>query len=106
MRLHSARTEGMGAGARGGASPTGVMIGALLAVGVAVAAFGAWALVPLAAVAIATALAAWWLASRFGGLTGDCYGAIIELAEVAALLAMSAVFANSAAAAFPWGGRA
>lgn len=106
MRIRPARAGGMGAGARTGASAPAMTVAALLAVAVAAAVLGWWAFVPLVAVAAVTGLAAWWLARRFDGLTGDCYGATIELAEVAALLAMSAVFANASTSAFPWGSRA
>lgn len=42
---------------------------------------------PVAAAFGVTALASVWFARKLGGLTGDTYGACIELAEAAALLA-------------------
>ncbi|HRC88126.1 MAG TPA: adenosylcobinamide-GDP ribazoletransferase [Thermoanaerobaculia bacterium] len=42
-----------------------------------------------------------WLAGRFGGLTGDCYGALVELTEAAVLLA-AAGLAKHGAESWPW----
>jgi adenosylcobinamide-GDP ribazoletransferase len=41
--------------------------------------------------ALSMALAAGWIRSRIGGLTGDAYGAICELVEVTCLLALAAL---------------
>jgi adenosylcobinamide-GDP ribazoletransferase len=85
-----AREHGLGrAFARhGGALEAGVASVVLLPV---LLAAGRPVIVPLVA-ALATALAiGLWLWRRIGGLTGDVYGAAIELAEIAFLLARGAV---------------
>jgi adenosylcobinamide-GDP ribazoletransferase len=43
----------------------------------------------LASTAVTTFLTAAWIRSQIGGLTGDAYGAICEIGEVAALLALA-----------------
>ncbi|HLZ57223.1 MAG TPA: adenosylcobinamide-GDP ribazoletransferase [Ktedonosporobacter sp.] len=90
----SARTTGLGASFRqtvtlqrlGIAGGTSFLIA--LIVGLAV---GSWlaglaALLVWVGATIAALLAGGWIARNLGGLTGDSYGAIIEISEVAALL--------------------
>jgi adenosylcobinamide-GDP ribazoletransferase len=90
--FRSARAGGMGAAAREGAAWTVIACGVVLAGGAGFVAFG-WAGLVLAVIVVGAALlAAAWLAGRLGGLTGDCYGAVIELTEVLAVLAASALF--------------
>jgi cobalamin synthase len=48
---------------------------------------GARTIFPAAAALVAAALAGAWMYRRLGGLTGDVYGAVIELSEVAFLIA-------------------
>jgi adenosylcobinamide-GDP ribazoletransferase len=88
-RFMPARTSGLGATfARGARALPATVIAAIVIVGLAtlgevrvVAASGA-------AVAAGVSLAA-WLASRFGGLTGDGHGAAGYAAETAALVVMA-----------------
>lgn len=48
-----------------------------------------WALAVAPAVTLLAAAAGWWSARRLGGfLTGDCYGALIVVCEIAILLAL------------------
>ena len=84
---------------------------AALAVGAACLAAALWLfgggpealmLLPLAGAgaalaAVAGALAAWRLSRRFGGLTGDLYGALIEGLELLLLLAVVAVGSHAGA---------
>ena len=75
----AARAESLGARSREGNWPVGALI-----------ALPAVLLMPGAAVAalVAALLVAWFAASRLnGGISGDVYGAIIEIAEVAVLIA-------------------
>jgi len=80
--------KGLGNGLRDGATPAAVTIGFGLA------AAAAWAFAGIAGVlaVIATALAAWLfgrsVTRKLGGFTGDVYGALVEGAETAALLAL------------------
>jgi adenosylcobinamide-GDP ribazoletransferase len=46
---------------------------------------------PSAAALVTVALLALWLTRRLGGMTGDAYGAAIEMAEVAFLVAAGAL---------------
>ena len=52
--------------------------------------FGVRVLLPSAAAVATAAAVAFWVRRRLGGLTGDVYGAAVELAEVAFLVAASA----------------
>lgn len=81
-----AREQGMGTAFQAGASRWHVVIGlvtAAVAGGLLLGATGLFVLA--AAVAISLALG-WWISRMLGGMTGDAYGAVNELAEVTALL--------------------
>ena len=86
---------GLGQRAKTGAGPRQLTIATATAVLVTALAWRlglGWvapALLLLAALTLL--LSAWWIRSRIGGLTGDAYGAICELIEVAALLALAAL---------------
>lgn len=72
-------TEGLGTRSTVGAS--------VLALAIAVPCAG-WATPGMvAAVVVAAAPIAWWSSGRLGGITGDGFGAVTELAEALALLA-------------------
>ena len=63
------------------------MVGATLVVGLLVAACGVRLLVPVLVALGVVLLVAAVMRRRLGGLTGDVYGAAIEIAEAAALVA-------------------
>ncbi len=97
-----ARPEGMGAATRAGATVPAVAMGLALATVVAAVTLG-WAGVASAAIAGAFGVAAGaWISGRMGGLTGDGYGAVIELTETAALCAAAAFLANGHGSAWVW----
>lgn len=96
-----ARSEGMGASAEAGASGTAIAA-ALAIAGVAATAALGWQGLAVAGGTLAAMLVlAAWLASRFGGLTGDTYGALVEIGEVTLLLAGSALLVRGWAEPFP-----
>jgi adenosylcobinamide-GDP ribazoletransferase len=79
-----ARPVGLGCGFKRGAGWIQLALATVLAVTL-VASLG-WGAAKEALAALAVALAiGWWLRMRLGGLTGDVYGATIELCEVASL---------------------
>jgi adenosylcobinamide-GDP ribazoletransferase len=83
-----ARPEGLGRAFHGGTGALQLAV-ATLFTALALGGFGAPVVVPvLAALAAALGLAI-WLHRRLGGLTGDVYGAAIELAELAFLVMAS-----------------
>jgi adenosylcobinamide-GDP ribazoletransferase len=57
---------------------------------------GWWGLLVLGVAAAGTLLAARWMARSLGGLTGDTYGALCELAEVASLAVLAAAATHGA----------
>ncbi len=79
-----ARQEGLGRAFHGEARLPQVATATIFVVA-AVAAFGLRFFTPAAGALFAAMLFAFWLRWRLGGLTGDVYGATIELAEVVAL---------------------
>ena len=81
-----AREEGLGRAFRGTAGGREMAIAAVLAA-VAIAPFAPASLLPAAAALATAAAVALSVNRRLGGLTGDVYGAAIELAEAAALAA-------------------
>jgi adenosylcobinamide-GDP ribazoletransferase len=87
-----ARTEGTGRAFSGQATWRQVA-GATILIGLALAALGARLIVPAAAALVASSLFALWLRARLGGLTGDVYGAAIEIAEVTMLAVAGAMSA-------------
>lgn len=88
-----ARPEGVGAGFHARAWPVATVAGGGMATVVAVALFGIGGLFVVAAT-VALALACGALATRtVGGMTGDLYGATLEVSE-AGLFLFIAVFAN------------
>lgn len=81
-----ARAEGLGKSFAGGTGSHTVWIAGLLTL-VLVAPFGLTALWPAVAGFAFGLLAARYVANRLGGMTGDVYGAVLELSEVAVLVA-------------------
>ena len=68
-----------------------VVVALLIALAIAIPSAGLATGWMVAAVAGASALVGWWSTRRVGGITGDGYGAAIELGETVALLAAVAV---------------
>lgn len=82
----AARSEGLGQSFRRRAGPRELVVAAIFGV-VGMAFLGTWYVrATIWALAIAGSFGI-WLWRRLGGLNGDCYGAAVELAEVAFLLA-------------------
>ncbi|HEX9307980.1 MAG TPA: adenosylcobinamide-GDP ribazoletransferase [Anaeromyxobacter sp.] len=82
----SAREEGLGRAFHGTAGGREIAIAGVLAAA-AVAPFAPASLVPVAAALATAAAVALSVSRRLGGLTGDVYGAAIEIAEAALLAA-------------------
>jgi adenosylcobinamide-GDP ribazoletransferase len=85
-----ARADGLGRAFSGEAGKREVGIATALALG-AVVALGPRLLVPAAGALVAATMLALWLRQRLGGLTGDVYGAAIEVAEVTMLVLAGAI---------------
>lgn len=93
MAFPYARIEGMGASQPGHASGAALALGSATATVAAVLLLGIGG-VYLLALAIGVALSVGLVAKRMvGGMTGDLYGATVEIAEIALLLFIAA-FAN------------
>jgi adenosylcobinamide-GDP ribazoletransferase len=84
-----ARPEGLGRAFHEGGGPRELVIALALAA-LVLAGFGLRVLLPAAAALVAVALLVLSVRRRLGGLTGDVYGAAIELAEAGFLVAASA----------------
>ena len=80
-----ARAEGVGRAFSGEAGRLQAAIATVIAV-VTVAALGAPLVLPALGTAVVVFAFAFWLHRRLGGLTGDVYGAAIELGEVSMLV--------------------
>jgi adenosylcobinamide-GDP ribazoletransferase len=85
-----AREEGLGRAFSGAARGREVAVASVLVVGL-VAALGTRLLLPALGALCAASLFALWLRRRLGGLTGDVYGATIELAEATTLVLAGAL---------------
>jgi adenosylcobinamide-GDP ribazoletransferase len=86
----AARPDGQGAAFARGVGLPGALLAAALATAAAVAVLGAGGLVVALVGLGAAAAAARLVAGRLGGVTGDVLGAGVEVAELAALLAVIA----------------
>ncbi|MEK7714563.1 MAG: adenosylcobinamide-GDP ribazoletransferase, partial [candidate division NC10 bacterium] len=86
----AAKAEGHGAAFRAGARVVAAPVALAVALVAAVAALGPARLLVTAAALVAALALAWFMASRLAGITGDVLGAAIEVAELAALLTVSA----------------
>jgi adenosylcobinamide-GDP ribazoletransferase len=80
-----ARPEGLGRAFKGTSRGRELAIAAVTAAAV-VAALGWRMLLPTVGAGVLALLLGVWLTRRLGGLTGDVYGAAVELAELAALV--------------------
>jgi adenosylcobinamide-GDP ribazoletransferase len=85
-----ARAGGLGRDFQSQVRRGGFVFGTLATLALALAVAGARGLVAAALVWVAVHLLARWWTRALGGLTGDTYGALCEIAEVAALALMSA----------------
>jgi adenosylcobinamide-GDP ribazoletransferase len=99
-----ARESGLGTPYKRG---VGLRLGvALLATAaVAVLLLGPWALIAVLVAVAAGELTARFAAARLGGgVTGDVYGACIEIAEAASLLCLLGLLRSGLGVGFPLGG--
>jgi adenosylcobinamide-GDP ribazoletransferase len=85
-----AREEGTGRAFSGEARSREVVIATAL-VAIALGALGARLLVPAASALVVATIVSLWMRHRLGGLTGDVYGAIVELSEVTMLVVAGAM---------------
>jgi adenosylcobinamide-GDP ribazoletransferase len=91
VRYPYGRAAGLGQAMKAGATWRQALLASLFAVPVALSS-GGWAgLAGLAAAGLAGWAVARFTLARLPGLTGDLYGAVCELGEAAALLALAAV---------------
>lgn len=92
--MKPARDSGLARAVHGGPALT-ITCGALLSVVAWSAVIGAWStLWVLAAALLAAASIGAWARARLGGVTGDVYGAALELAELVALVVAVALRAR------------
>lgn len=99
----SPRPGGMAASMRAGGTPVATAIGVTIALGAGLVCWGLAGVGVAAVTIVAALLIAVWLANRFGGISGDGCGAIVESSEMLALLAVSALVNHGWVHAFPYG---
>ena len=77
--------QGTGQGARIArlSSRSSLLLGSTFSVAVAVVALHRAAVAPLVVVAVLTAAGGWFFMRRLGGITGDCFGAVNQMTEIA-----------------------
>ncbi len=81
-----ARKEGLGVAFKVGVGPSNVIISSIAAISASILLFGPLGLLVLAWAGLWMWLSASFITSRILGLTGDSYGAISEVVEIAVLL--------------------
>ena len=81
--MDSARTDGLGAKLAHKIPLSSAAIGSVLAFVIVGWALRVQALVPIAAVSLITLFSGLYYRSQIGGVTGDCFGATNQLAEIA-----------------------
>lgn len=74
----------------GGIGPAEVTVASVIALAIAIPSAGVATLGMIVAVAGASTLIGWWSNRRLGGVTGDAFGAAIELGETLALVTVLA----------------
>jgi len=84
--LPTAKKEGMGWAIKQGANWQGLAVATAFSLITALALLTWWGAIIMAALCLILLAFSRYLCSRFGGLTGDSYGAINELAEVVMLI--------------------
>lgn len=101
MRVFApARPGGMGAAAHEGATPAVAALGLLIGLVAAIVTFSWVGVVVFAGAGGGMLTAGAGLSARFGGLTGDCYGSLIEAGELAVLVTVAALVAHGNALGF------
>ena len=86
-----ARREGMGWAIKQGANWQGMAVATVISLAALVILLGWWGVLLGGALCLVLLLFSKYLCSRFGGLSGDSYGAVDEFAEVAVLVLVSIV---------------
>jgi adenosylcobinamide-GDP ribazoletransferase len=81
--MNSARQDGLGAKLAHNIPLFSAAIGSIFAFAIAGAALRMHAVVAIAAVSAVTLLSGLYFRSQIGGVTGDCFGATNQLAEIA-----------------------
>lgn len=89
-RAPYARADGLGAAVIGRVTPAAAALAMAIGAAVGVAAVGPIGLAAAGIVMLGALAAAAWLARRLGGLTGDCLGAVNEIAEIIVLGSVAA----------------
>jgi adenosylcobinamide-GDP ribazoletransferase len=90
LLFRPARPRGLGHAIHAGLWPVAAPLSTVIAVAVAIATFGGAGLVLVVLGAVGAILIAWSAARMLEGVTGDVYGASIELAQVAVWLGVIA----------------
>jgi len=92
MRYPYARQgKGVGSPYAGQVGKGHIMLSVLLTLALSALIMGVQGIIVVMGAWLAAAAIAWWLAKRLGGMTGDAYGFINEIAEVSFLLLALAV---------------
>jgi adenosylcobinamide-GDP ribazoletransferase len=86
MALPSARKDGLGVQLASRFTAASLIIATIIACGVAGAVLRLHAIAPVVAVSAVTFLTALFYRAKLGGVTGDCFGATNQLAEIAVYL--------------------
>ncbi len=79
-------TEGMGAHIAHLTSPSTLIVGTLVSVSIAAVLLRWHCIAPILAVSVVTLLSGLYYKRRIGGVTGDCFGATNQIAEIAVYL--------------------
>lgn len=75
-------TEGQGARVARLTSAAGLIVGSLFTFAIVIIFLRRAAVAPIASTLVATALSSWFYMRKFHGVTGDCFGATNQLAEI------------------------
>ena len=84
--VESARTDGLGAKLAHKIPLSSAAVGTVFAFAIVGAALRTQAIIPVITVSVITLLSALYYRSQIGGITGDCFGATNQLAEIAVYL--------------------